>query len=100
MEQFGPALPLLRYTDVDDAVSRANASTFGLCGSAWSADDDRVAAVAERLECGTTFVNTHAALQFAYVPFGGAKWSGLGVENGVAGLLSFTEPQVVHRARR
>ena len=98
-EQFGPALPLLRYTDVDDAVSRANASTFGLCGSAWSADDDRAAAVAERLECGTTFVNTHAALQFD-VPFGGAKWSGVGVENGVAGLLSFTEPRVVHRARR
>ena len=80
-------------------MSRANATTFGLCGSAWSADDNRAAAVAERLECGTTFVNTHAALQFD-VPFGGAKWSGLGVENGVAGLLSFTEPQVVHRARR
>ncbi len=97
-EQFGPALPILRFTDVDDAVSRANASTFGLCGSVWSADADRAAAIAERLECGTTFVNTHAALQ-PNVQFGGSKWSGIGLENGVAGLLSFTEQQVVHRAR-
>jgi acyl-CoA reductase-like NAD-dependent aldehyde dehydrogenase len=94
-EQFGPVLPILRYATVDEAVERANDTTFGLCGSAWGADVDLATAVAERLECGTTFVNTHADL-LPTVPFGGSKWSGLGQENGTAGLLAFTEPQVVH----
>jgi acyl-CoA reductase-like NAD-dependent aldehyde dehydrogenase len=94
-EQFGPVLPILRYMTVDEAVERANDTTFGLCGSAWGTDVERATAVAERLECGTTFVNTHAEL-LPTVPFGGSKWSGLGHENGTAGLLAFTEPQVVH----
>jgi acyl-CoA reductase-like NAD-dependent aldehyde dehydrogenase len=97
-EQFGPALPILRYDDLGDAVRRANDTEFGLCGSVWSADGDRATAVAEQLEVGTTFVNTHAILPVS-VQFGGAKLSGLGVENGLPGLLSFTEAQVVHRAK-
>ena len=97
-EQFGPALPILRYDDLEDAVKRANDTEFGLCGSVWSADGDRATAVAEQLEVGTTFVNTHAILPVS-VQFGGAKLSGIGVENGLPGLLSFTEAQVVHRAK-
>jgi acyl-CoA reductase-like NAD-dependent aldehyde dehydrogenase len=97
-EQFGPVLPILRYSAVDDAVTRANSTMYGLCGSVWGADADAARDVAERLECGTTFVNTHAAL-LPTVPFGGSKWSGVGVENGLDGLLAFTEPQVVHTAR-
>jgi acyl-CoA reductase-like NAD-dependent aldehyde dehydrogenase len=97
-EQFGPALPILSYDSIDEAVGRANNTEYGLCGSAWSNDADAAGAVAERLECGTTFINTHAAL-LPTVPFGGSKSSGIGVENGLAGLLAFTEPQVVHRAR-
>jgi len=97
-EQFGPALPILRYESVEGALASANDTMYGLCGSVWSSDADKATAVAERLECGTTFINTHAALQFD-VQFGGSKWSGIGVENGMPGLLSFTEPQVVHRAR-
>ncbi len=97
-EQFGPALPVLRYRDVDDAVARANATHFGLSGSVWGADADRAAAVAERLECGTAWVNTHLALA-PHQPFGGFKWSGIGVENGTWGLTGFTEIQVVHRAK-
>jgi acyl-CoA reductase-like NAD-dependent aldehyde dehydrogenase len=98
-EQFGPALPVIPYRDVDDALARANATTFGLGGSVWSADPDRAADVAERLETGTAWVNTHAALA-PHQPFGGAKWSGIGVENGSWGLLGYTEIQVVHRAKR
>ena len=97
-EQFGPALPVLAYRDLDEAVTDANNTKFGLCGSAWGTDVVRAKAVAERLQCGSTFVNTHAALQFD-VPFAGAKWSGIGVENGIPGLLSFTEAQVVHTSR-
>ena len=97
-EQFGPALPVIPYRDVDDAVERANATHFGLSGSVWSGDADRAAQVAERLECGTAWVNTHLALA-PHQPFGGAKWSGLGVENGSWGLYGFTELQVLHRAK-
>jgi acyl-CoA reductase-like NAD-dependent aldehyde dehydrogenase len=97
-EQFGPALPILAYDSVDEAIARANDTDYGLCGSAWGTDIAAAAAVAEQLEVGTTFVNTHGVL-LPTVPFGGAKSSGLGVENGVAGLLAFTEAQVVHRAK-
>lgn len=94
-EQFGPVLPILSYGTVDEAVERANDTMYGLCGSAWGADEERATAVAERLECGTTFINTHAELP-PPIPFGGSKWSGLGHENGIEGLLAFTESQVVH----
>lgn len=98
-EQFGPALPILPYDFVDDAVHRANATHYGLCGSVWSVDQDRAASIAEQLEVGTAYVNAHALLP-PHVPFGGSKHSGIGVENGVAGLLSFTEPQVLHLLRK
>ncbi|WP_214326658.1 aldehyde dehydrogenase family protein [Nonomuraea sediminis] len=97
-EQFGPALPVVSYRDLDDALERANGTHFGLSGSVWGTDADRAAEVAGRLECGTAWVNTHLALSPAQ-PFGGFKWSGVGVENGTWGLLGFTEIQVVHRAR-
>ncbi|HUZ44779.1 MAG TPA: aldehyde dehydrogenase family protein [Acidimicrobiales bacterium] len=97
-EQFGPALPIISYRDLDDAVERANATHFGLSGSVWSADVERGAEVAARLECGTAWVNSH--LQLApHQPFGGAKWSGIGVENGPWGLYGFTELQVLYRAK-
>ncbi len=97
-EQFGPALPVIAYRDLDDAVERANATHFGLSGSVWGADADRASEVASRLECGTAWVNTHLALA-PQQPFGGFKWSGIGVENGPWGLAEFTEVQAVHRAR-
>jgi acyl-CoA reductase-like NAD-dependent aldehyde dehydrogenase len=97
-EQFGPALPVISYRDVDDVLERANATHFGLSGSVWSADGDRAAAVAAQLECGTAWVNTHLALS-PQQPFGGFKWSGVGVENGPWGLAEFTEVQAVHRSK-
>ncbi len=97
-EQFGPALPIVAYRDQADAIERANATHFGLSGSVWTSDPDRGAEVAGQLECGTAWVNTHLALA-PHAPFGGAKWSGVGVENGPWGLHGFTEIQVVHRAR-
>ncbi|WP_163805748.1 aldehyde dehydrogenase family protein [Mycolicibacterium anyangense] len=94
-EQFGPALPIIAYDDVDDAVSRVNRSTFGLGGSVWTADVERGQDIAERLDVGTTWINTHASLA-PTVPFGGLKHSGLGVENGPWGLYAYTELQAVH----
>ncbi|MFE9099946.1 aldehyde dehydrogenase family protein [Actinomadura geliboluensis] len=98
-EQFGPALPIVRYTDLEDALARANGTHFGLSGSVWGTDTDRAAEVAGRLECGTAWVNTHLALSPSQ-PFGGFKWSGVGVENGPWGLYGFTELQVIHRSKR
>jgi acyl-CoA reductase-like NAD-dependent aldehyde dehydrogenase len=97
-EQFGPAVPLIRYRDVEDAVERANATHFGLSGSVWGSDAARATEIAGRLECGTSWVNTHLAI-LPNAPFGGAKWSGIGVENGPWGLLGFTEIQTVHVAK-
>ena len=95
-EQFGPAVPVLTYRTVDEAVERANATRFGLSGSVWGTDLDRATDVAARLDCGTAFVNDHLALDPG-LPFGGSKESGLGVENGPWGLEEFTQLQVVHR---
>jgi acyl-CoA reductase-like NAD-dependent aldehyde dehydrogenase/prolipoprotein diacylglyceryltransferase len=98
-EQFGPALPILTYRDLEEAVERANRTRYGLSGSVWSADPERAAEVAGRLECGTAWVNQHLAI-LPNAPFGGAKWSGLGVENGPWGLLGFTEIQTLHIAKQ
>ena len=97
-EQFGPALPVVPYADLEDAVAQANATHFGLSGSVWSADVERATAVAGRLECGTAWVNQHLNV-LPNAPFGGAKWSGIGVENGPWGLLDFTEIQTVNVAK-
>ena len=96
-EQFGPALPILRYGTVDEVVQRANKTMFGLCGSVWGEDIDRAQEVAERLECGVAYVNSHGVHRPS-VPMLGVKWSGMGVENGVDGLLEYMERQVVYRA--
>jgi acyl-CoA reductase-like NAD-dependent aldehyde dehydrogenase len=89
---------VLRYRDVDDAIERANATNFGLSASVWSEDAERAAELASRLECGTAWVNQHVAIT-PNAPFGGAKWSGIGVENGPWGLLGFTQIQTVNVAR-
>jgi acyl-CoA reductase-like NAD-dependent aldehyde dehydrogenase len=97
-EQFGPALPVVKYRSLDDAIERANATNFGLSGSVWGTDVERAAEVASQLECGTAWVNTHLGLA-PNQPFGGCKWSGLGVENGKWGLSEFTEIQALYRSR-
>jgi acyl-CoA reductase-like NAD-dependent aldehyde dehydrogenase len=98
-EQFGPALPVLAYRDVEEAVERANATMFGLGGSVWSSDPERGAEVAGMLECGTAWVNTHL-IAGPSQPFGGHKWSGIGVELGPWGLHEFTDMQVRYRAAK
>ncbi|SPA54700.1 aldehyde dehydrogenase family protein [Cupriavidus taiwanensis] len=94
-EQFGPVLPLIRYTDLDDAIRRANASEYGLGASVWSSDVSRAREVAERLVCGSVWINQHLDLA-PHIPQAGAKQSGFGVELGGEGLLEFTQIQVVN----
>lgn len=97
-EQFGPALPVLPFNDVDEVVERANATKFGLSGSVWSRNVEQATEVVSQLECGTAWVNQHLAI-LPTVPFGGFKWSGIGRENGPQGLLNFTEIQTVNIAK-
>ena len=96
-EQFGPALPLLSYRDIDEAVYRANAGMFGLAASVWGDDTQRASEIGGELECGTVWVNQHLNI-VPQVPMGGWKWSGIGVENGIWGLLQYTQMQVVEVA--
>ena len=96
-EQFGPVLPVIRYTDLDDAIARANGTDFGLDASVWGTDKAQLKAVAARLEAGTVFVNKHAEIA-PNVPFGGIKCSGLGVEFGVEGLEAYTTIKIINAA--
>ena len=93
-EQFGPALPIVRYSTVDRAVEMANALDVGLGASVWSADPEKAREVAVRLEAGTVWINKHGNLD-PRVPFGGIKQSGYGLEFGVEGLKQLGVPQVV-----
>jgi acyl-CoA reductase-like NAD-dependent aldehyde dehydrogenase len=95
-EQFGPVLPVIRYSDLEDAIERANGLDVGLGGSAWSSDPEKAKAVASRLECGTAWVNGHGGIK-PFAPFGGVKGSGIGVEFGKLGLEEYTSVQVVHQ---
>lgn len=94
-EQFGPALPIIRYHDVEDAVSQANGSAYGLGGSVWSADETRAWELASQLECGTAWINRHGDIR-PDTPFGGVKCSGLGVEFARQGMEAYTTIQVLH----
>lgn len=94
-EQFGPALPIVRYENVDDAVAMANALDVGLGASVWSTDRDAARAVAARLEAGTVWINSHGGVH-PMIPFGGVKKSGYGLEFGVEGLKAVAVPQVVN----
>ncbi|BAL27400.1 aldehyde dehydrogenase family protein [Azoarcus sp. KH32C] len=93
-EQFGPVLPVIRYSDIDEVIARANANENGLGGSIWSNDRTKAAALALQLECGTAWVNEHGAIQ-PDAPFGGVKQSGLGVEFGRYGLEEYTSIQTL-----
>jgi acyl-CoA reductase-like NAD-dependent aldehyde dehydrogenase len=93
-EPFGPVLPLIRYTDLDDAIARANDTRFGLGGSVWTSDVNKGAEIAGRLETGVAWVNHHLGVAAEY-PFGGVKESGVGRANGLMGLLRHMEPQLI-----
>lgn len=89
-EQFGPALPVIKYSDVEEVIAAANDSPNGSGGSVWSSDIAKARTVAARLECGSVWINKHGAIQ-PNAPFGGVKSSGFGVE----GLAEYTDIQVV-----
>lgn len=94
-EQFGPALPIIRYEDLDWAIEQANALDVGLGASVWSSDRVRAREVAARIQAGTVWINSHGTID-PRIPFGGIKESGFGVEFGVEGLKNVAEPRVIN----
>lgn len=93
-EQFGPVLPIIKYSKVEDAIASANRLDVGLGASVWSNDVNRAREVASRIQAGTVWINQHGMIH-PMVPFGGVKGSGYGVEFGVDGLKAVTQPQVI-----
>lgn len=93
-EQFGPVLPVLSYTDLDDAIRRANDTDFGLGGTVWSSNPQRAADVAMKIDSGIVWVNSHMQIS-PLIGTGGAKQSGMGLELGQEGLNEFTQRHLV-----
>lgn len=93
-EPFGPIVPLIKYSDIDEVIKRANTNENGLGGSVWSTDVNKATELALQLECGSAWVNEHGAIQ-PDAPFGGVKQSGFGVEFGVYGLKEYTSIQTL-----
>ena len=96
-EQFGPVLPIIAYTDLEEAVRLANGTDFGLDASVWGIDRDETARVSACLEAGTVYENKHADIA-PHIPFGGIKCSGFGVEFGEEGLAAYTSIKVINAA--
>ncbi|HEX9879255.1 MAG TPA: aldehyde dehydrogenase family protein [Candidatus Binatia bacterium] len=93
-ECFGPALPILRVKNLDDAIANANRSIFGLGSSVWTQDIDKAMRAAEQIEAGYTWVNS-AQIIYDELPFGGVKQSGLGKEHGNEAIDYYTESKSI-----
>lgn len=93
-EQFGPVMPLMKFSTVDEVIERANNSEYGLAGAVWTGNPDKGIEIAEQLETGTVWINEYLHLS-PMAPFGGHKQSGFGAEYGIEGLKEFTYSQVI-----
>ncbi len=95
-EQFGPALPIMKFKTDAEGIRLANDSDYGLCSSVWTPDADRAVRIAKQLEAGYTYLNGHGPMaQDGRGPFGGFKQSGIGRNLGYDGILAFTEPHSI-----
>jgi succinate-semialdehyde dehydrogenase/glutarate-semialdehyde dehydrogenase len=93
-ETFGPLAPLFKFEDVDDVITKANDTIFGLAAYFYASDLSRVYKVAEELEYGIVGVNT-GIISTEVAPFGGIKQSGLGREGSHHGIEEFMEMKYI-----
>ncbi|KAF7183646.1 hypothetical protein CNMCM7691_003925 [Aspergillus felis] len=91
-EPFAPILPMLKWSDEEDVITRANATETGLGSSVWSKDMTRARRIANQLESGSVWINSHFDVA-PNVPFGGHKASGIGTEWGLNGLTAYCNSQ-------
>ena len=95
-EQFCPAIPVTTYDTLEEAITRANNTQFGLCASVWGRDTEKAFDVARRIEAGQVWVNTHGVLAINHLaPYGGVKQSGWGRELGTEGMDALLETKHV-----
>jgi len=98
-EQFGPVMPIVKFSSDNEAIAMANGSEYGLASSVWSADMEHALAVARQLDAGTTYINAHGpSSQDPRAPFGGRKQSGIGVVHGFEGVRGFQQHHTITSA--
>ncbi|MDE2505921.1 MAG: aldehyde dehydrogenase family protein [Planctomycetota bacterium] len=93
-EIFGPVVSVLPFSSIDEVVTRANATNYGLAAAVWTKDIDKAHLFAKHVKAGTVWVNCYHVVD-ATTPFGGFKMSGQGRENGEAALEHYTETKTV-----
>jgi len=89
-EIFGPVLAALEFADVDEAIARANDTSYGLAAGVWTRDIKKAHYVARKLQAGTVWINTYNIYDTA-APFGGYKQSGFGREMGAHALEHYSQ---------
>ena len=94
-EPFGPVAPIATFTELEDALARANATQYGLAGFVFTSSMRTAFLAAEALEVGMVGVNT-LVIAAAEIPFGGIKQSGFGREGGREGIEAYTVPKYVN----
>lgn len=96
-EIFGPVVTITAYDDVEEAVSMANSTEYGLGGIVYGQDTEAAVAVADRIDSGSVGINFFASNHSS--PFGGRRNSGLGTEYGPEGLAAYLSYKSIHRRR-
>jgi 5-carboxymethyl-2-hydroxymuconic-semialdehyde dehydrogenase len=96
-EIFGPVVCVTPFDAEDDAIELANGTKYGLAAYLWTSDLARAHRVAERLDAGMQWINSHNVRDLR-TPFGGVKASGLGREGGEHSLDFYSELRIVHVA--
>ena len=95
-EVFGPVLTLQTFTNEDEAIVLANGTDYGLAATVFTADEDRVERLGERLVAGTTWINCYFIRDLS-APFGGCRLSGIGREGGDWSFDFFADVKTVTR---
>jgi phenylacetaldehyde dehydrogenase len=93
-EIFGPVVVAQRFDDLDEVAKQANDTQYGLAAGIWTKDVAAMHKLASKLKAGTVWGNCHAMIDTA-LPFGGYKESGIGREQGKAGIGAYTETKTV-----
>ena len=93
-EIFGPVMSIIKFKSVDEVVTRANNTMYGLAAAVWTRDIGKAHAIANSVRAGTVWVNCYDVFDAA-APFGGFKQSGIGRELGEYGLQQYTEVKTV-----